>query len=202
MNSGVRSTVVAVPAVARRRRSFWAGLLAFVGYLVLVAAICFGVLVALRLPWMVAAGIPDRQLGEELDRDFGYAGWPALVERIGWITWISLLLLSTTAVVIARRRHGAGHMIRAVAGMGCMAVSLVCLYGALPPGGFYLSPSFRGQVEAGQIGPVLNESLGAVNIPFVIGTVASFALAITVLAWPVGQPQLDRTSTEYSRTAM
>jgi len=192
-------TATALPVSPIGGTSVLAGFLAFVGYLALIGAILIGLLLALRLPWLVAAGIPDPHLEDEIERYFGYAGWPSLVERIGWIVWAILLLFSTTFVVVARRRHGAGHIIRAVIGMTLMAAFLVCLYEALPIGDFYLSPSFKSQVDAGQIGPMLDESLKAVDVPFVIGAVGAFALAITTLSWPAQGHRPQRAVAEYNR---
>ena len=136
----------AVQAQPRRQWSFFAGLLAFIGYILLMVGLLIGLGFSLHVPWLIASGVPDPYVAQNLEREFGYADWPALVERIGWIVCAAFLLLAMIFLVLARRRHGIVHLVRAVAGIVLLTVSLACLYYALPGRQVYLSDAFRAQV--------------------------------------------------------
>jgi hypothetical protein len=176
----------------RRQWSFFAGLLAFIAYVLLIVGLLIGLGFSLHLPWLVASGVPDQYLARNLERDFGYADWPAFVERIGWIVCAAFLLLATIFLLLARRRHGIVHLVRAVAGVALLTASLACLYYALPGREVYLSNAFRSQVAENRAIPVLDQVLGAVQVLYVIGFVAALITGVTVMAWPAWELRPDR----------
>jgi preprotein translocase subunit SecG len=192
--------VSAVQARPPRQWSFFAGLLAFIGYILLIAGLLTGLAISLHLPWLIASGVPDHYLAQELERNFGYADWPNLVERIGWIVTAAFLLLALIFLILARRRHGIVHLVRAVAGIVLLTVSLACLYYALPGREVYLSPAFKVQASIGRPGPVLDQVLGAIQIPFVIGSVAALIVGLTVMSWPATrQRRQEKVLSEYDK---
>ncbi len=122
-----------VPSSPRRFPSFAesfrpdvivSSLLSGLGGIVLLAAILIGLAVAVDLPRIIASGTIDPVLAAEITREVGYADWPRLADRIGWIVSVSLMFLSMMLFVGARRRAGALHIFRAVAGTLGIMVTL------------------------------------------------------------------------------
>ena len=184
-----------------RQWSFAAGLLAFIGYLLLIVGVLIGLIFSsLHLPWLAAGGVFDEMAARDLEQEFGYADWPALVEAIGWIVCTAFLLLAVLFLLLGRRRHGINHLVRAVAGVTLLTVWLACLYYALPGRDVYLSDALRVQVHSGRIGPVLDQLLGAIRIHLVIGSLGALVAGLTVLAWPA-ETHRQRRSSEYDRAA-
>jgi hypothetical protein len=192
--------VSAVQARPPRQWSFFAGLLAFIGYVLLIVGLLIGLAISLHVPWLIASGVPDQDLAQEMEREFGYADWPGLVERIGWIVTGAFLLLALIFLILARRRHGISHLVRAVAGIVLLTVSLACLYYALPGKEVYLSATFKAQANTGRLGPVLDQVLGSIQIPVVIGFIASLIVGLTVMSWPATrQRRQEKALSEYDK---
>ena len=187
----------AIQAKPRRQWSFFAGLLAFIGYVLLIVGLLIGLGFSLHLPWLVASDVLDPGLAQEMEREFGYADWPNLVEQIGWLVIAAFLLLAMIFLILARRRHGIGHLFRAVAGIVLLTVSLAFLYYALPGREVYLSEAFKTQAAAGRV----HQVLGAIQIPFIIGSVAVLIVGLTVMSWPATrQRREEKVLGEYDRT--
>jgi hypothetical protein len=101
------------PALAPRLTNRWLALPAGV---MLLAALAIGLLLAINLPGLVAAGFPDKGLNRELTQAFGYSEWPELVRKIARFVAILVGLTGTMILLIARRRSGAAHVGRAMLG--------------------------------------------------------------------------------------
>jgi hypothetical protein len=195
--SEVQSPATQRPA---KQWSFWAGLLAFIGYLLLIAGLLTGLtLGGLHLPWLL--NVTDEVSSRSLERDLGYADWPRLVEGIGWVVCTGLLLLAVLFLLLGRRRHGINHLARAVAGVSLLTVWLACLSYALPGRDLYFSDAFKLQVNAGRVGPALDQVLGAIRIPLAIGSMFALVGGLTVLSWPAAGKRQVRPSSEYDRVA-
>ena len=99
--------------------------LAFVGTIVFLAAMILGLLSAIDLPGFFAAGIPDPGIPADAIRAWGgYERWPELLRTIGWIGTAVLMFISATLFMLGRRGAGAGHMLRALFGLGAFALAL------------------------------------------------------------------------------
>ena len=156
-------------------------LLSFIGIVVLIAAVVCGLLVAVDLPGFIAAGYPDRQLGAELGRAFGYANWPPFLHSLGLLFTSILAFLAAALLVTARRRHGLAHMLRGMAAVGVWLLGVVWIgaafHGQWPPAGTGTSMPFAIQSYMGQT------STG----PAIYGLIA-MAVALVLLLVPARKP--------------
>ncbi|MCK4628948.1 MAG: protein kinase, partial [Sedimentisphaerales bacterium] len=107
-------------------------LFSWVGTTFLLLAFLVGLALALHVPAVIAAGIPDPELAQELDKLFGGPGWPGILDKIGFAVATILFLLAMTFTIIARRRSGGAHIIRAGVGMLGLVLSLSALSDTLP----------------------------------------------------------------------
>jgi len=154
---------------------------AAVGNIILLLAILLGLAIALHIPAMIAAGLPDPSVAEELNKFFGYTGWCELFERIGSAITIIILLLAMVFIIIARRNSGAAHILRAVLGLLGLWVTLSLLAQAVP--GTY-SPEIVNMFNNDQPGPALEILLGQTQQPALIISGILFTLSMIILAWP------------------
>lgn len=187
--------------------SFWAGLLAFIGYMLLLTGLLIGLgSGGLHLPWLLSA--TDEVANRNLERDFGYADWPRLMEGIGWLVCTGFLLLAILFLLLGRRRHGINHLVRAVVGVTLLTVWLAFLSYGLPGRDLYFSDAFRLHAIAGRVGPAMDQVLGAIRIHLVIGSMVALVAGLVVLAWPAGSkrqrlsqnPVSRPVSSEYARS--
>ena len=145
-------------------------------------AILVGLAVGLHLPSVVAAGWPDPKIAQELDRIFGYAQWPGLLETGGAILVVALLFLAAILIMIGRRKSGAAHLIRALLGLG---------------GFFWAIQLFRGEVvssgeiqgivdliQQNQVGLALERLFGALGQEEAIFAGVIALASVFMLAWP------------------
>jgi len=169
-----QTAVQFVQARPTRRPSIFAGLLAFIGYSILIVGMLAGLAFALQLPWVVV-----ELLGRDLPEIHGFASVPdglEAIEFIGWSIVTVILTISVIVLVIARRRHGIWHMLRAVLGVGSMALSLCCIYYAIP---------VRQMVSISTIyAPNWQVLVHSIKTTLAIGSVAAFVAGATCLAWP------------------
>ena len=155
--------------------------LGFLGGLCLFLAIIVGLLTALNAPYIVAAGFPDESVGAQLNEVFGYTQWPGLLEKIGVLLTGVLLLLATVFQVIARRRHGAKHIMRALVGILLLLGAQGLLMKSFNPADAALMASM---LKGNQIGPAMESILGHAGGPPLFIAAGLFVLSIVMLAWP------------------
>lgn len=160
----------------------FSGLICALGHIFVLVAILVGLAVGLHLPSVVAAGWPDPKIAQELDRIFGYAEWPGLLETGGAILVVALLFLAAILIMIGRRKSGAAHLIRALLGLG---------------GFFWAIQLFRGEVvssseiqsivdliQQNQVGPALERLFGALGQEEAIFAGVIALASVLILAWP------------------
>ena len=155
--------------------------LSMIGWLLLLASVIVGLGIALNLPTMIQAGLPEPGLAQELEREFGYAAWPSLVTRLSFVALGVLLLSATLALVVARRRVAGWHMIRSLVGPAGMMLSI-----------YHVGQSFRGTnwtaiaglAHANQPGAALDTFLTAPDEKHFIMAAVVLLLSIVLLAWP------------------
>ena len=98
-------------------RTNWVGpVLAALGGMLMFVAVLIGLAVAVNLPAILASGLFDRGLANELRREFGGLAWPAMINRIVTLAMWVVMLLAAVAMIAARRRSGFGAMLRVVLG--------------------------------------------------------------------------------------
>jgi len=157
------------------------GLICALGYIVSLAAILVGLLVALHLPAVIASGWPDPDLAQELEELFGYAGWPALVERLGSILLVALFFLAAVLVMIGRRKSGPMHLIRALLGLGGFLFAIYAVQGVIS------SIELEHIVEAfqqNQVGLGIERFLSACSQDQTAIAAGTVLLSVVMLAWP------------------
>jgi serine/threonine protein kinase len=108
------------PRARRRERDVITFIANLAGGLILTSAFIFMLSIAIDVPQMVAAGVPDQSLADELRRDVfgqGVEDWPALVRNI--VSPISLILFfaAGACLLIARRRRNGWHLLRGLVGV-------------------------------------------------------------------------------------
>jgi len=161
-------------------------LLSAVGYIFLFLAIVVGLAVAMHLPMMIAAGLPDPSLARELDKIFGYTGWPYLLERIGLIIVTVLLMLATVFVIIARRRSGPVHIIRAVLGMSGLLIALTFFSESMPR---QYPQQVVDMLNNHQVGPALDQLLQSTRQEEAVAAIVFVVISVIILAWPPRRKQ-------------
>ncbi|MHC4645433.1 MAG: protein kinase domain-containing protein [Planctomycetota bacterium] len=166
-------------------------LLTGVGYIFVLVAFLLGLAIALHLPAMVAAGLPDPDLAEELNEMFGFSGWPAMVERLGYGLAGIILLAGATLIIVARRRSGVVHIIRAALGISGLLLCLVAISKVVTA--YHCSdPVITDLVNKDEFGLAVDRLLTHANEGAAVVAAIIFITSIIVLAWPPRrtQPQL------------
>jgi hypothetical protein len=122
---------------------------AVVTWLLLVALV-IGVALAMDVPGMLAAGVPDPSVADHITGGLGFDGWPHLFRMAGSGVGLVALLLASLVLIVARRRTYGLHMLRAMAGVAVFGLSLVLLGRALADGEWHRVPG-RGAIEASSL---------------------------------------------------
>ena len=136
---------------------------------------------ALHLPAVVAAGFPDPEISQELERIFGYAEWPQLLERMSLTIIGILLLLSAVFIIIGRRKGGALHIIRAALGITGLLGTLSLLADILPRN---YSDSVVQMLNNNQLGAALEVLLDRLYTEEAFVGAIIFIVSVIILAWP------------------
>jgi len=176
-------------------RSFDVGMGAL-GLVLAVVGIAAGLVAALHVPAMMAAGVFGDDVAQEMYRAFGYGGWPVLAEKVAWMAAAVLLLLGATALIIARRGGGPAYMIRAAVGtLGLLAV-LSALSGAMPKG---YTGEIAAMMRSGRVGEALGMLFNQVKGGPMVYAVLIFLTSVIILAWPARQQGNDGMLSASSR---
>jgi hypothetical protein len=136
----------------------------------------------------VAAGFPDPEISQEMEKFFGYPGWPELVMRFGMIVTVILLLVAAVFVIVGRRHLGASHLIRAVLGLAGFVGAVMMLSDALSFSGRYSEEVVR-MLNSRQIGPALDKLLRLSNTEAAVFAGIIFLTSVVILAWPARRKQ-------------
>jgi len=160
----------------------FSGLICALGHIFVLVAILVGLAVGLHLPSVVAAGWPDPKIAEELDRIFGYAQWPGLLETGGAMLVVALLFLAAILIMIGRRKSGAAHLIRALLGLGGFFWAIQLFRGEVVSSGEI--QSIVDLIKQNQVGPALERLFGALGQEEAIFAGVIALVSVFVLAWP------------------
>jgi Protein kinase domain/TM2 domain len=159
-----------------------------IGFILTFVAIIAGLIVGLHVPHFIAAGLPNPSLGQELERLFGYSGWPELATRLGMILVVILLLLAAVFVIIGRRHLGACHLMRAVLGLTGFVCVLLVFSDAMS--GHYFQ-DVANLLNSKQIGPAFETLLGSIHNGEALFAGVLFLFCVVVLAWPARRRQVS-----------
>jgi hypothetical protein len=122
---------ISVVAVLTHSRNF---LLASIGWLLLLVTIVMGLAVAVDLPGMIAAGIPEPRIAEELNREarnMQVESWERLLRTLLVVVSGVGVLLTIIFMMLSRRTAGMAHMARSVGGVADVVVALFLLHAGL-----------------------------------------------------------------------
>jgi serine/threonine protein kinase len=183
--TGPSSQIIMMPSAFGQFNPF-GFLLSCIGYIFLLIAILIGLAIALRLPGLIAAGFPDPGAAQELNKLFGYTGWPHLLERMGIIAVAIFLLLAGIFIIIARRRSGPFHIIRAILGMSILLIALGFFSDSMPSN--YPQEAID-MLNNNQPGPALELLLSITGKEEALTALIFVAISVIVLAWPPRQKQ-------------
>jgi len=156
-------------------------LLSLAGGVLLIASILAGLAMAMHVPALIAAGIPDEGLAQEMQETFGYEGWPGLMEKIGFIVSAVLMVVAASCMILARRRFGAAYMTRAALGMLGFILALSALSASLPS---TYPPEVINKLQNEQLGPALEQLFDASSTAPAVFAALFFVLSLIVLVWP------------------
>lgn len=162
--------------------------LAALAVILIMPAFALGVAVAVDLPGLLAAGLPDGQLSADLYNLFGYEGWPNLLRRIVNAVSIALMVAGAAVLIVARRHAGGAHVSRAVLGAIGLLLTLSVLRNALQ---LVRWEKIAFLVDTHQAGPAVECFMDAVLPQALIGSIILLLSAVVMLAWPERRPQPD-----------
>jgi hypothetical protein len=182
---GARDAAVTARARVRRARPDVLGVCAYVigiAALFVAYAIAFGL--ALDLPGMIAAGLPDPHVREGIQRDIfnnSEPNWPAVLRDFFTVIVSVLGAVALAAFIFARRRANWLHILRAPIGVVGMLLSTGFLYQIV-----HLRQPWS-QIGSGptpRAWPAMRELLRCFNTPEVALFVLFMVAAATILCWP------------------
>jgi TM2 domain-containing membrane protein YozV len=167
----------------RNRQSHFAGLVSVLAAALLFVGFLLSITIALDLPAFIGAGLPDRSLADELERNvFRMSNWQPLLMRLEVAVLGVLGILSLSAMILARRTAGFGHVFRGIVGS---AILLAAVY---PIGRRFDGGSFYGQIAAfidsNEVGKVVELSLNELTGAGAVTAGVMFLFALILLAWP------------------
>ncbi len=93
--------------------SFFSVVLSFIGSLMILVGLTFGLGLALHLPEAIASGVVLPGLAGEISTGLGYDRWPAMFTDLGQVFSGVMFLVGGAALILARRGGGGAHMLRA-----------------------------------------------------------------------------------------
>ncbi len=161
-------------------------LLSLLGGVLLLAAFVVGLALAAGLPEAVAAGLPEPGLARELEREFGYPGWPRLVNQIGIAAAGIVAFLAMVCLVVARRRGGFAHVARALLGSSGL---LLGLYPMLHASLRHMRwDRVAALVQADNVGMAIEMVLDTVVVEVAVVAGLMFLVSIVLLVWPARRP--------------
>lgn len=148
----------------------------------LTFAFSVGLIVAVDVPVIISAGLPDADLARELDDLFGYRGWPELAGKIGMVITFGSAFMAACFLCVARRKAGVAHISRAVLG------SFGILFALVP----VLRESLRSirwdlvapLITGDQVGPGVEMILDEINLRGTCTAGIILLISIAMLAWP------------------
>ncbi len=109
-------------------------ILAMLGGLVLLLSFLLGGAVVLDAPGFVEHVGPSTQTLDGFGFDELDAGWSGLVGKLLLLSWLVTMGVAGITILIARRIHGAGHVVRAILAMALIGIASTMFMNARPRG--------------------------------------------------------------------
>jgi TM2 domain-containing membrane protein YozV len=159
-------------------------ILATLALAVLFAATMTGLLVAVNMPGIINAGLPDPHLAEEITRFFGYSNWPQLLGNVGTFLTVFLLLTGCGTLLLARRRDGAAHCGRAAIGPITLGLSVMALAEAMRHVNWR---SISDLAQSHRAGEAIDEIFNGIDGQTALLAGILLLIATVLLAWPAGR---------------
>ena len=190
-SSGAYSVVSSLPGLARKGVS---GVVILTVFTLMLASILAGLIVALDLPHMLAAGTIDPQLAEEMNQQVfaNYPQWPQLISRILIAAAFVLMAAAVIVLVIARRSGGVLHMLRAVVGAAGLLFALLPLSKSF--GGARVWREMADAIHLQQNPPLAIDLFLSGWHPGVVLALLVFLASLVVLFWTPRKPQAAKSA--------
>lgn len=166
-----------------------AGTLAIFAYLALFGAAAITGLTIFGAPYFISADVPGIELNNFGTQLFGEGEWEQpLLSAIQPIA-IVLGTLGTILMVLARRRSGIVHMLRAIFGIGLLAIAALFGYALFDEAGGIQAvwTTAAEQVQHGAAPAVFISVMQAMDVEILFATQALVLLGVLLLAWPASR---------------
>lgn len=159
----------------------------FIGSVLLGVAIIIVVLLKLHVPLFICTQDPG--FANDCQDVFGN-DWPRVLTDIGMVIAGICLLAATTFIVLARRRKGVFHIIRAILGGVGLFAALCILYDSIS---FYLVNEY---IQQQQFAQAFGQAMHRIDVDSTLGAALLFIAALILLAWPAKRPPMTITPQE------
>ncbi|MCY2951162.1 MAG: serine/threonine-protein kinase [Planctomycetota bacterium] len=183
------STIIPQPPLDPRPMPIRAatGLLGLAGGFLLLVSMILGLAVAVDIPGMLAAGLPDPSISRNFARDAQQAGiedWPQLMQNVLVILTGIGMVIASVLLMLARRWAGPLHMFRALIGIAGCGIALITLYHGIAN---HWNPA-PGRPMPAVVVDVIKQAQG----PIVISAAVFFLVSIIFLFWPPRRQNLPQ----------
>ena len=146
------------------------------GGIFMLATLALGFAAALHVPEILAAGIPDPEIAEDLTEVFGTEAWQGLLTKLLVAGMFFFGLISVVCKIFGRQHTSVLCILRAVFGVGGMVMGLVILNGAIYFDNSEMLAENNMWVIFARMLDGANEGVMAAGVVFVISAV--------LLSWP------------------
>ena len=162
-------------------------LLSAVGAILLLVAFVTGLAVAANVAEMTAGGVFGPGIAAEIEQELGMADWPRLTRRMG--TWLaaSFATLALIVLILARRRAGFRHILRAMLGTCGMMLAVVTMDEAWSQPRWDLVGR---ELNAHRVGLAVDLVMRQVLEEVLAAALVMLVLSVLLLAWPPRRPAL------------
>lgn len=171
------STTIVVQDPSQKGNLFTA-LGSFLGVLLMIPALVLILAAVLHLPGLIASGLPDPTIAQNIEQFWGTPNWIIAFEQILVVIGFILILLSLVLLILSRRRFGASHMLRCIIGVAFLIPAFVLLSDAGPR--MQMDQSLVNQPP----GVIMEKLFSAYNGPDVFMAIIFLLATIVILAWP------------------
>jgi TM2 domain-containing membrane protein YozV len=168
--------------------SFLSVVLSLVASLMILAGLMVNFGLAAQLPEAIMAGVMPG-FDVEMVRVFGYEDWPSLMHTLGSPLGFGLIVGGGVLLVVARRRMGTVHMLRAMCGGGGLVLAATIGTGLMNYN-HRVWEDVSLELQANRLGPALELFINRMDQPVGVFALVVLVVSILVLAWPPKQRTL------------
>ncbi len=163
--------------------SFISVVLSLIASLMMLVGLTIGLGLVLQLPEAVAADMLAPGLSTNMNKLFGYDGWPGLMQGAGLPLSFGLLGLGGVLLTAARRLEGVPHMLRAISGAGGLMLAMGIGTG-LMNNNHHVWEIVAPEIRADRIGPAVELFLNSTDQAAGVFALVFLAASVLILAWP------------------